>query len=136
MRPEELVRACWEYRLPIAQLIELLDDDREWSSASATSFDGDSTTRIHVVSQAALWALAALDPTAAPIARVAATVLRLHGRTCEISFCTTAAPHEVPLRWTDRELAPFGAPLIARLQEALRDEDPDVRRRAREVLDG
>jgi hypothetical protein len=134
MTPEELSHACWRKALPVSELILLLDDDRDWKFGGYVSFDGDASTTVVYVSQSAVGALAAIAPGDAPIDKVVATVLRLQGRICEINTCTWAPPQEVPLRWSARDLHPFGEPLVAALRAALEDRDPDTQRRAAEVL--
>jgi hypothetical protein len=131
---EARVRACWARTATVAELVELLDDNREWAFGGQPSFDGDATTIVCVVSESAIHALAEVAPTAAPPTRLAAAVLRLHDRVREIQMCTWASPLELRTRWTSRELAPFGKPLVDALRAALDDEASDVRRRATAVL--
>lgn len=128
------VHACWHRKLTPDELIELLDDDGSYSFGGYVNFDGDATTTICFVAHAAIQALAATAPAAAPVERVAAAMLRLHGRIIQIQTCTYASPFETPLGWSPREVAPFGPALLDALRARLDDPDPDVRRRATEVL--
>lgn len=131
---EARIRACWDRKASIEELVAWLDDDRAWQFGGYVSFDGDSTTTIVYVAAAALRALAEMAPTAAPVVAVVPAILRLHGRVREISRCTWAPPHEVHLRWTASDLAPFGEALIVALRGAADSGEPDVQLRAREVL--
>jgi len=132
---ETRIRACWNGTASVAELSEWLDDDREWSFTGPPNFDFETHTTICRVSESAVYALAKAAPDRAPIDWVAAAIVRAHGRIHEIRTYNYTSPYEAPLRWHANTLAPFGRPLWDTLRGLAEHADPDIRRRASEILD-
>ena len=137
MIPEDAegrITACWRGLVTHEELLILLEDDREHTMPGNVSFDGDATTSISYVSVTALFTLAEVAPATAPVERVADLLIRMSGKTTEIVTSTYATPWEKPLVWRAADVAPFGEPLMAALQDRLDDADPDMAARVREIL--